>query len=69
MEAGGVNPRMFTLIASNAFAVLGLVAAECSERHKNLTEIRNQATADGNHNLLSLLDAVIGLLDTTGNPA
>ena len=42
-----------------------------AEAHRvdEVKEIRNQATAGGNRNMVALLEAVIGLLDAGGNPA
>jgi hypothetical protein len=66
VEAGGVDPRTFDAIVNNTLAVLGSAAGRRSEWRSNLVEVRNQATAQGNRNMVGLLDAVIGLLDAGG---
>jgi len=68
VEAGGVDPRLFEAIINNTPAVLGPAANRRSDWRNNLVEVRNQATVQGNRNLVGLLDAVIGLLDAGGNP-
>ncbi len=69
VQARGIDPHLFELIASNTLAVLGPAAAQRSEWRNNLVEIRNSATAQGTRHLMALLDAVIGLLDAGGDPA
>ena len=69
VEAGGVDPRLFETIASNTRTVLGPDASRRGEWRSNLAEVRNQVIAKGDRNMAALLDAVIGLLDASGNPA
>ena len=69
VEAGGVDPRLFELVARNTLAVLGSASNRRSEWRSNLVEMRNQATAKGDRNMVALLEAVIGLLDAGGNPS
>jgi len=69
VEAGGVDPRLFEAIINNTPAVLGPAANRRSDWRNNLVEVRNQATVQGDRNLVGLLDAVIGLLDAGGDPA
>ncbi len=68
VESGGVDPRVFDAIEKNTLAVLGPAAHQRSEWRNNLVELRNQSTAMGDRNMVTLLDAVIGLLDAGGNP-
>ena len=69
VEAGGVDARVFEAISNNTLAVLGPAASRRGEWRNNLVEIRNQATAHGDSNMAAMLDAVIALLDTGGNPS
>ncbi len=69
VEAGGVDPRLFEAMARNTLSVLGPASNRRSEWRNNLVELRNQATAQGNRNMVALTEAVIGLLDAGGNPA
>ena len=69
VEAGGVDPRLFETIASNTRTVLGPDASRRGVWRSNLAEVRNQVIAKGDRNMAALLDAVIGLLDASGNPA
>jgi len=69
VEAGGVDPRLFEAIASNTLAVLGPATNQRGKWRDNLVKLRNQTTAQGDRNMVALLDAVIGLLDADGNPA
>jgi hypothetical protein len=68
VETEGVDPGLFEAIIRNTLAVLGPVADRRSEWRENLVQIRNQAKEDGTQQLVSLLDAVIGLLDRDGDP-
>ncbi len=69
VEAGGVDPRLFEVIARNTLGILGPAADTRSEWRSNLVELLHQATAHGDYNLMALLEEVIGLLDAGGNPA
>jgi hypothetical protein len=69
VETGGVDPRLFDAITNDTLAVLGPASNRRSEWRNNLVEMRNSATAQGLHHLVTLLDAVIELLDGGGNPA
>ena len=69
VEAGGVDPRLFEAITGNTLAVLGPATNQRGEWRDDLSKVRNQATAQGDRNMVALLDAVIGLLDADGNPA
>src|SRR5205085_12411757 len=69
VEAGGVDPDTFEAIINNSLAVLGPASDRRSEWRNNLVQLRNQATAGGDRNMVALLEAVIGLLDSGGNPA
>ena len=68
VEAGGVDPEILGKIVDNTLAVLGPAASQHTVWRSNLAQIRNQATARGDRNMVALLDAVIGLLDAGGNP-
>jgi tetratricopeptide (TPR) repeat protein len=67
VESGGVDPRVFDALIHNTLAVLGPAAHQRSEWRNNLVELRNQSTSMGDRNMVTLLDAVIGLLDAGGN--
>ncbi len=69
VKAGGVDPRIFETIVNNTLTVLGPSASRLGEWRNNLAGILNQATAQGDHNMVLLLDAVIGLLDAGGHSA
>jgi len=69
VEAGGVHLEVFEAIARNTLAVLGPAAQQHGEWRSNLVDLRNQVTAHGDRNMATLLEAVIGLLDSGGNPA
>lgn len=69
VETGGVDPRLFDAITNNTLAVLGPASNRRSDWRTNLVDMRNSATAQGLRHLVTLLDAVIGLLDAGGNPA
>jgi hypothetical protein len=69
VEAGGVDPRTFERIVRNTLAVLGPASHQRSEWRTNLVDLRNQATATGDRDMVALLEAVIGLLDAGGKPA
>src|SRR6266699_596587 len=68
VETGGVDPRLFDMITNNTLAVLGPTSNRRSEWRNDLVEMRNVASAQGARHLLTLFDAVIGLLDAGGNP-
>ncbi len=68
VETGGVDPRLFDMITNNTLAVLGPTSNRRSEWRNDLVEMRNVAIAQGARHLLTLFDAVIGLLDAGGNP-
>jgi len=68
VETGGVDPHLFDFIINNTLAVLGPSSHHRSEWRNNLAAMRNQATAQGIRHLVTLLDAVIGLLNAGGNP-
>src|SRR5205814_1609149 len=69
VETEGIDPRIFRAIILNTLTILGPAPHRRSIWRNDLMEVRNQATASGNPNMISLLDAVIGLLDAGGNPA
>jgi hypothetical protein len=69
VEAGGTDPRLFELLATNTRAVLGPTPHQRSEWRTTLATTLNQATVQGNRNLAALVHALIGLLDAAGNPA
>jgi tetratricopeptide (TPR) repeat protein len=64
----GVDPRLFEQIVRNTLAVLGPAADKRDEWRNALTQMRNQAMEGEVHELVSLLDAITGLLDANGNP-
>ncbi|HEY6406310.1 MAG TPA: hypothetical protein VIY29_02460 [Ktedonobacteraceae bacterium] len=68
VESGGVDLRVFDALINNTLAVLGPAAHQRSEWRNNLVELRNQSTTMGDRNMVTLLDAILGLLDADGNP-
>jgi hypothetical protein len=68
VETGGVDPRLFAMIVQNTLAVLGPAAEQRDEWRDALTQMRSQAVEGDAQELVELLDAIIGLLDTGGNP-
>jgi hypothetical protein len=69
VEAGGTDPRLFELLATNTRAVLGPASHQLSEWRTTLATTLNQATVQGDRNLAALVHTLIGLLDAAGNPA
>jgi hypothetical protein len=65
----GVDPRLFEMIVQNTLSVLGPAADKLSEWRGALEQIKIQAIEREAHDLVALLNAVIGLLDAGGNPA
>ena len=67
IEAGGVDQHVLDLIIHNMLAVVGPASHQSSDWQNNFIELRNQATAGGDGNMIALLTTVIGLLDARGN--
>jgi tetratricopeptide (TPR) repeat protein len=63
------NLDLFDVLIRNTIAVLGPRKDKQQEWHGTLVQMRSQAREQGIHNLVVLLDAIIGLLEAKGNPA
>ena len=68
VEADGQDPSLFARIVQNTLAVLGSAHDRRNEWRSNLVELRNEKMNDNAARLVTLLDAVIGLLDAEGKP-
>ena len=68
VEAHGVDLHFFAQLENNTLAALSPAASQRSKWHNTLADILNQATANGDDHLASLLNALLGLLDADGNP-
>ncbi len=68
VEAGGVDPRLLSMIAQNTVAVFGPAAEQQGAWRDTLLQIKSDATEKENAQLVALVDAVIGLLDAGGKP-
>jgi tetratricopeptide (TPR) repeat protein len=60
---------LFEIVVSNTLAVLGPVPEKLSEWRATLLQVKGQASQANERQMLTLLDAIIGLLDARGNPA
>lgn len=60
---------MFALLVNNTLGVLGPVRERLREWREGLVQTRSQASEGGVRDLVALCDALIGLLDASGNPA
>src|SRR5947209_7920938 len=54
VEAGGVDPRLFKAIVGSTLAVLGPATNQRGEWRDNLVKLRNQATGQGDRNMVAL---------------
>jgi hypothetical protein len=69
VDRGEIDPGLLSTVANNTVAVFGAASAQRSEWRDKLSQLRNQATAQNAQDFVLLLDAVIDLIDSGGDPA